>query len=90
MLLISGQTGVSTNSVLSHVNIRVISTADCQVPFGHWVQGSNICTSGLGGVGICHGDSGGPLLVNRWGQNILVSNMVNNEFVSLILLCKIL
>ncbi|KAI8432350.1 hypothetical protein MSG28_004761 [Choristoneura fumiferana] len=66
------QTGVSTNSVISHVNIQVISVAQCQAVFGSWALASNICTNGAGGVGICSGDSGGPLYINRWGQNILV------------------
>ncbi|XP_068628908.1 brachyurin-like [Battus philenor] len=66
------QTGVTVNSFVSHVNLRVISVAQCQSVFGFWVQQSNICTSGVGGVGICGGDSGGPLVINRNGQNILV------------------
>ncbi|XP_064073146.1 brachyurin-like [Vanessa tameamea] len=67
------QTGVSVNSVVSHVNLRVISVQQCQAVFGmNFVQESTLCTDGFGGIGICGGDSGGPLVINRNGQNILV------------------
>ncbi|XP_050344604.1 transmembrane protease serine 9-like, partial [Nymphalis io] len=67
------QTGVSVNSVVSHVNLRVISVQQCRNVFGwNFVQESTLCTDGFGGIGICGGDSGGPLVVNRNGQNILV------------------
>nr|ANS56509.1 chymotrypsin-like serine protease 4 [Antheraea yamamai] len=66
------QVGVTVNTVVSQVNLQVISVAQCQAVFGVFAQPSNICTSGSGGVGICSGDSGGPLVVNRSGQNILV------------------
>ncbi|XP_063538437.1 brachyurin-like [Cydia strobilella] len=66
------QTGVSTASVVSQVSLQVISVAQCQLTFGHWILDSTLCTNGIGGVGICGGDSGGPLVVNSNGQNILV------------------
>ncbi|XP_063364642.1 brachyurin-like [Cydia amplana] len=66
------QTGVTTATVVSQVSLQVISVAQCQLSFGHWVLDSNICTNGIGGVGICGGDSGGPLVVNSNGQNVLV------------------
>lgn len=39
---------------------------------------STICTSGHGGVGICGGDSGGPLATYGWdGEPFLVSYIFN-------------
>ncbi|XP_047997492.1 brachyurin-like [Leguminivora glycinivorella] len=66
------QAGVSTASVVSQVSLQVISMAQCQISFGHWILDSTLCTNGIGGVGICSGDSGGPLVINSNGQNILV------------------
>ncbi|XP_046967952.1 brachyurin-like [Vanessa cardui] len=67
------QTGVSVNSLVSHVNLRVISVQQCQAVFGwNFVQQSTLCTDGFGGIGICGGDSGGPLVINRNGQDLLV------------------
>ncbi|CAH2041295.1 unnamed protein product, partial [Iphiclides podalirius] len=66
------QVGVSVNTMVSHVQLQVITVAQCQAVFGFWAQPSNICTSGTGGVGICSGDSGGPLVIHRNGRNILV------------------
>ncbi|XP_072930866.1 brachyurin-like [Epargyreus clarus] len=66
------QVGISVNAVVSHVSLQVISEAQCSAVFGHWAQPSNICTNGVGGVGVCNGDSGGPLYVTRNGQRILV------------------
>ncbi|XP_052749575.1 transmembrane protease serine 9-like [Galleria mellonella] len=66
------QTGINFETVVSQVNLQVISVAQCQAIFGGYVIHSTICTSGTGGVGICSGDSGGPLVINKNGQNILV------------------
>ncbi|GBP22260.1 Chymotrypsin-1 [Eumeta japonica] len=66
------QLGVSTGTFRSQVWLQVISVAECQASFGTWARDSNVCTSGRGGVGICGGDSGGPLYVIRNGQPILV------------------
>ncbi|CAH2269185.1 jg1712 [Pararge aegeria aegeria] len=67
------QTGVSVNSMVSHVSLRVISVMQCQAVFGpNFVQPSTLCTDGSGGVGICRGDSGGPLVLRRFGRNILI------------------
>ncbi|XP_047028153.1 brachyurin-like [Helicoverpa zea] len=65
------QAGAST--IVSHVNLQVISVAQCQAVFGSvFVQQSTICTNGAGGVGICGGDSGGPLVLNRNGVPTLI------------------
>ncbi|XP_049875448.1 collagenase-like [Pectinophora gossypiella] len=66
------QTSISTGTQISHVTLQVQSVAQCQSLLGLWVQPSMLCTSGAGGVGICAGDTGGPLVLNRNGQNILV------------------
>ncbi|XP_047534171.1 brachyurin-like [Vanessa atalanta] len=67
------QTGISVNSVVSHVSLRVISVQQCRAVFGwNFVHESTLCTDGFGGIGICGGDSGGPLVVNRNGQEVLV------------------
>ncbi|XP_026752695.2 brachyurin-like [Galleria mellonella] len=67
------QVGINANAVVSHVNLQVISVQQCQATFGTtFVRESTICTSGTDGVGVCNGDSGGPLFINRNGQNILV------------------
>ncbi|KAJ8720274.1 hypothetical protein PYW07_012317 [Mythimna separata] len=63
---------ISTNQVLSHVSVSVINNGDCSLVFPIILQGSNICTSGLGGVGFCRGDSGGPLIVNRGNRQLLI------------------
>nr|ADT80825.1 serine protease 55 [Mamestra configurata] len=66
--------GASVSGALSHVNLPVITNAVCRqyLPYQILVQSSNICTSGANGRSICHGDSGGPLIVNSNGRRILV------------------
>ncbi|XP_052742241.1 brachyurin-like [Bicyclus anynana] len=67
------QVGVSVNSMVSHVSLRVISVPQCQAVFGSvFVQQSTLCTDGSGGVGICGGDSGGPLVIQRFGRPTLI------------------
>ncbi|XP_013192282.2 transmembrane protease serine 2 [Amyelois transitella] len=66
------ETSISLNAAVSHVNLQVITVAQCQAVFGFYAQASTICTNGAGGVGICSGDSGGPLVINRSGQQFLV------------------
>ncbi|CAD0197827.1 unnamed protein product [Chrysodeixis includens] len=63
---------ISSNQVLSHVSLSVITNSICSWSFPLILQDSNICTSGLGGSSTCQGDSGGPLTVNRNGQPILI------------------
>ncbi|XP_050550440.1 transmembrane protease serine 9 [Spodoptera frugiperda] len=65
------QAGAST--IVSHVNLQVISVQACQAVFGSvFVVPSTICTNGAGGVGICGGDSGGPLVYNQNGVPTLI------------------
>ncbi|XP_013139835.1 PREDICTED: collagenase-like [Papilio polytes] len=42
--------------------LRVISNAECRSVYGDVVQDSHVCTSGAGRIGICKGDTGGPLV----------------------------
>lgn len=63
---------ISINQPLSHISLNVISNGVCLATFPLVLQPSNICTSGLGGIGPCRGDSGGPLTVTRNDRHILV------------------
>ncbi|CAH0400084.1 unnamed protein product [Chilo suppressalis] len=70
--LTSDGAGISTGQFLSIVNLNVIRNSVCRASFPLFVHESNICTSGVGGVGTCQGDSGGPLVVSRDNQQILI------------------
>ncbi|XP_053608811.1 brachyurin-like [Plodia interpunctella] len=64
--------GISQSQFLSHVSLNVITNSVCSYAFPLILQPSNVCTSGVGGVGVCGGDSGGPLVVQRDGRPILI------------------
>ncbi|KAG6442445.1 hypothetical protein O3G_MSEX002342 [Manduca sexta] len=66
------QVGVSLDTSVRHVNLQVISIAECRRTYQTSVIDSTLCTSGQGGVGVCGGDSGGPLVLNLWGRLILI------------------
>lgn len=68
----SEQQGIPTDAAIRQVSLRIVSTFDCQAVYGFQVTDWNICTSGQGGVGICGGDSGGPLYVVSSGRKVLV------------------
>ncbi|KAJ8720278.1 hypothetical protein PYW07_012321 [Mythimna separata] len=63
---------ITTNQVLSHATLNVISNRICRYAFPLILQSSNICTSSLGGASVCSGDSGGPLALNSDGKPILI------------------
>ncbi|XP_013172748.1 PREDICTED: transmembrane protease serine 9-like [Papilio xuthus] len=63
---------ITTNQYLSQVNLNVISNNVCNIAFPSVIQASNLCTSGLGGVGVCGGDSGGPLVTTYNGRQIVI------------------
>lgn len=65
-------TNPTTNTMVRNVFLQVISLNQCRAYYGNIVLDSNICTNGVGGVGICQGDSGGPLTVTSTGQPILI------------------
>lgn len=62
----------TTNTMARYVPIQVISLQQCRGVFGDVVLDSNICTNGYGGVGICRGDSGGPLTMTHHGEPVLI------------------
>lgn len=65
----SDLTNPTTNAVARSVWLPIISLDACRAFFGDAVLDSNICTNGHGGVGICTGDSGGPLAVTQTDGN---------------------
>ncbi|CAH0400205.1 unnamed protein product [Chilo suppressalis] len=67
------QTGVSSQTSVSQVNLQVITEAQCRAVYGaNFILPSTLCTNGAGGVGVCRGDSGGPLFINRGGRRVLI------------------
>nr|ACR15969.2 serine protease 17 [Mamestra configurata] len=70
--LTSSGGSISANQFLSHVRLNVIANSACSFAFPFVVQPSNLCTSGVGGVGTCSGDSGGPLVATQNGRNVLI------------------
>ncbi|KAM3961476.1 transmembrane protease serine 9-like [Aphomia sociella] len=70
--LTSDNGGIGNDQFLSFVSLNVITNSACSLAFPLIVQDSNICTSGIGGVGTCNGDSGGPLVVVRNNRQILI------------------
>uniref|UniRef100_A0A2H1X2F7 SFRICE_026127 n=1 Tax=Spodoptera frugiperda TaxID=7108 RepID=A0A2H1X2F7_SPOFR len=59
----------TAENILSYVTLQVIDNADCEPLV---VTPENICTSGIGPVGhigICSGDSGGPLITLDFNGN---------------------
>ncbi|KAJ8942833.1 hypothetical protein NQ318_022848 [Aromia moschata] len=53
------------SATLQRVNLNIITNAVCQNSFGSIIIESIICTSGIGSVGACGSDSGGPLVVSN-------------------------
>lgn len=62
----------TTNTMTRNVRLQVMSNEKCRSFYGGVILDSNICTHGIGGVGICQGDSGGPLTINEGGQEVLI------------------
>ncbi|KAJ0182517.1 hypothetical protein K1T71_001886 [Dendrolimus kikuchii] len=56
---------------VSRVHVKVITNKMCSIYYEH-VPRSQICTSGHGRVGICNGDSGGPLITKTTQNDILI------------------
>ncbi|KAI4466679.1 chymotrypsin-related [Holotrichia oblita] len=50
--------------VLRAVEVYVMTNSDCNDLLGV-IQSSHVCISGMGGVGSCGGDSGGPFVVDN-------------------------
>ncbi|XP_060533414.1 brachyurin-like [Cylas formicarius] len=73
-----GRTSDSSNAispVLRRINLNVISNTLCSSTWSN-ILAHHICTSGVGNVGACNGDSGGPLTVN--GVQVGVVSFGNN------------
>ncbi|KAJ8719660.1 hypothetical protein PYW08_011835 [Mythimna loreyi] len=64
--------GGTISGSLSHVRLNVIANSACSFAFPLILQPSNLCTSGVGGVGACSGDSGGPLVGVENGREVLI------------------
>ncbi|KAJ8942819.1 hypothetical protein NQ318_022833 [Aromia moschata] len=64
-----GRTSDASNVIsatLQSVNLTIMTNAVCQNIFGNtFIIDSTICTSGIGPVGSCDSDSGGPLVVSN-------------------------
>lgn len=58
------------------MSLGVISNFVCQQSYGTLVRASTLCTSGVGGVGICGGDSGGPLSLALTTTRTLVGKLL--------------
>lgn len=72
--------GTSTYpAVLQEVQLPIVSPEFCTSAYGGLIEESMICAGTVrGGVGVCFGDSGGPLMVyddteSRWEQAGIVS-----------------
>ncbi|KAJ8976741.1 hypothetical protein NQ317_004292 [Molorchus minor] len=57
----TSDSATDASDILQAVNITVITNAACQQTYGSAIISSTICTSG--GIGVCSGDSGSPLVV---------------------------
>ncbi|KAJ8719659.1 hypothetical protein PYW08_011834 [Mythimna loreyi] len=64
--------GGSISGGLNHVRLNVIANSACSYAFPLILQPTNLCTSGVGGVGACRGDSGGPLVTQQDGRDVLI------------------
>ncbi|KAJ8720275.1 hypothetical protein PYW07_012318 [Mythimna separata] len=64
--------GGTVSGGLNHVRLNVIANSACSYAFPLILQPTNLCTSGVGGVGACRGDSGGPLVTQQNGQDVLI------------------
>lgn len=74
-----GEAGaITSQQVLSHVQLQVIANNVCVMFYGGVVISSTLCTSSAGGVGTCGGDSGGPLVLDQDGPVLVgISSFVS-------------
>nr|ABR88233.1 chymotrypsin-like protease C3 [Heliothis virescens] len=63
---------VSLLQTISSVNLQVITNAVCTNSYGNVIQSHHLCTSGAGRVGVCGGDTGGPLVTTVNNRRILI------------------
>ncbi|KAI5643312.1 trypsin domain-containing protein [Phthorimaea operculella] len=79
---INDREGVTTATQVNHVRLQIIDEYDCAVIYSpEFVRSSTLCTNGFGGVGICTGDSGGPLTIRYQDKDFLmgVSSFVSRD-----------
>ncbi|KAG6445789.1 collagenase [Manduca sexta] len=70
---ISDSAAISSNQVLSHVTLQVITNSECHNVFRDVLVDSNLCTNpAANGGNVCGSDSGGPLSTNLGGQRVLI------------------
>lgn len=73
------QSGKEYIGTLQEANFRVIPHFKCEQLYGkfRYTEG-HICGNNVGGVGVCYGDSGGPLLsyVNGLAHNVGIASWV--------------
>ncbi|KAF9422948.1 hypothetical protein HW555_001491 [Spodoptera exigua] len=63
---------VNLLQTISSVNLQVISNSVCGSSYGNIIQSHHLCTSGAGNVGICRGDTGGPLVTTVNNRRVLI------------------
>ncbi|KAG6445775.1 hypothetical protein O3G_MSEX004117 [Manduca sexta] len=64
--------GIYVHQYLSHVFVNVIDNIECFLNYPAHVFPSTICTSGVGHIGPCQSDSGGPLSTFVDGRPVLI------------------
>ncbi len=63
---------------LHEVNVTIDSHADCVAEYGALVVGLDYCLNTTGGMGVCHGDSGGPTMTRDLQVQIGVTSYGEN------------
>ncbi|KAJ8912543.1 hypothetical protein NQ315_006614 [Exocentrus adspersus] len=60
----TSDTDPKSSSVLRAINVTIIPTVICELPYLLSLSGDQMCTTGVTQKNICLGDSGSPLVVN--------------------------
>lgn len=69
---VSDDNRINANA-LKYANVRILDLETCRrVFYGNLVNENSICTSGDNGLGACHSDYGGPLVVKRNNEDVLI------------------
>ena len=59
-------------NILQHAIVNVIDEPTCVGFYPGYIAESHICTVGIDNVGVCKGDSGGPLAVSGRRSRVLI------------------